>query len=54
MVAIQLQNELGGNSVLVTVLSDSNKRYLSIDLMKEEKVCEGYYCKEVEFWIIGL
>jgi cysteine synthase len=47
--AIQLQNELGSNAVVVTVLSDSNKKYLSTDLMKEEKECEGYYCKDVEF-----
>ena len=47
--AIQLQNELGNESVVVTVFSDSNKKYLSTDLMKEEPVKQGYYSNDVEF-----
>ena len=47
--AIQLQNELGSDSVVVTVLSDSNKKYLSTDLMKEEPVKDSYYSSDVEF-----
>jgi cysteine synthase A len=47
--AIQLQNEMGCESVVVTVFSDSNKKYLSTDLMKEEPVKENYYSTEVEF-----
>jgi cysteine synthase len=47
--AIQLQNELGADSVVVTVFSDSNKKYLSTDLMKEEPVKENYYSGDVEF-----
>jgi cysteine synthase A len=47
--AIQLQNELGAESVVVTVFSDSNKKYLSTDLMKEEPVKENYYSSDVEF-----
>jgi cysteine synthase A len=47
--AIQLQNELGSESVVVTVFSDSNKKYLSTDLMKEEPVKHGYYSSDVEF-----
>lgn len=47
--AIQLQNQLGAKAIVVTVLSDSNKKYLSTDLMKEEPVKEGYYSTEVEF-----
>lgn len=46
--AIQLQEELGGQAVVVTVFSDSNKKYLSTDLMKEEPVKEGYYSTDVE------
>lgn len=46
--AIQLQNEMGGNAVVVTVLSDSNKKYLSTDLMKEEPAKEGYFSSDVE------
>jgi cysteine synthase len=47
--AIQLQNELGSHAVVVTVFSDSNKKYLSTDLMKEEPVKGNYYSSEVEF-----
>lgn len=47
--AIQLQNRLGSDAVVVTVLCDSNKKYLSTDLMKEEPVKENYYSSAVEF-----
>lgn len=47
--AIKLQQELGPNSVVVTVLSDSNKKYLSTDLMKEEPVKSGYVSPETQF-----
>jgi cysteine synthase A len=47
--AIQLQNELGAGSVVVTVFSDSNKKYLSTDLMKTEPVKDGYYSNSIEF-----
>jgi cysteine synthase len=47
--ALQLQNELGHEAVVVTVFSDSNKKYLSTDLMKEEPVKEGYYSSDIEF-----
>lgn len=47
--AIQLQNKMGEDAVVVTVLSDSNKKYLSTDLMKKEEVKEGYYSTDVEF-----
>jgi cysteine synthase len=46
--AIQLQNQLGGNANVVTVLSDSNKKYLSTDLMKQEKLKEGYLSAHVQ------
>jgi cysteine synthase A len=46
--AIQVQNELGDKGVVVTVLSDSNKKYLSTDLMKEEPVKAGYLSSQVE------
>lgn len=46
--AIQLQNELGADKVVVTVFSDSNKKYLSTDLMKEEPVKESYLSPDVE------
>jgi cysteine synthase A len=46
--AIYAQNYLGGDSVVVTVLSDSNKKYLSTDLMKEEPVKEDYVTPQIE------
>lgn len=46
--AIMVQNYLGDNAVVVTVLSDSNKKYLSTDLMKEEPVKESYLSNHVE------
>jgi cysteine synthase A len=47
--AIEVQNKLGNDAVVVTVLSDSNKKYLSTDLVKEEPVKEGYITPNVEF-----
>jgi cysteine synthase A len=32
----------------VTVFSDSNKKYLSTDLMRTEAVKEGYYTPDIE------
>lgn len=46
--AVQVQNALNADAVVVTVLSDSNKKYLSTDLVKEEPVKEHYYSKDVE------
>ncbi|UKJ08963.1 PLP-dependent cysteine synthase family protein [Solitalea lacus] len=47
--AIKLQNQMGVNASVVTVFADSNKKYLSTDLMKEEPVKEGYLSPEVKF-----
>ncbi len=38
LAAISIREELGSNAVVVTVFSDSNKKYLSTDLMREEPV----------------
>lgn len=46
--AVQVQNSLGVDAVVVTVVSDSNKKYLSTDLVKEEPVKEHYYSKDIE------
>ena len=46
--AIQLQNEMGADAVAMTIFSDSNKKYLSIDLMKEEPVKEGHISSDVK------
>ena len=46
--ALQLQNEMGAEKNVVTVFSDSNKKYLSTDLMKQEPVKDGYISPYVE------
>ncbi len=46
--AIQLQNEMGADKVVVTVFSDSNKKYLSTDLMKEEPMRREYISQHIE------
>lgn len=47
--AIKLQEEMGADSAVVTIFCDSNKKYLSTDLMKEEPVKDGYYAPDTEF-----
>ena len=46
--AIELQNRLGGDAVVVTVFPDSNKKYLSTDLLRDEPVKDGYLTPDVE------
>jgi cysteine synthase A len=40
--AIDVQNRLGNDAVVVTVFPDDNKKYLSTDLLREEPVKNGY------------
>lgn len=47
--AIKLKNQLGENAVVATLLCDSNKKYLSTDLVREEPVKEGYYSTDTQF-----
>jgi len=47
--AMQLVEELGENATVITVLPDSNKKYLSTDLCKQEPVQEGYLTPAIEF-----
>ncbi|TKK64873.1 cysteine synthase family protein [Ilyomonas limi] len=47
--AVQVQNRIGSKAVVVTTLNDSNKKYLSTDLLREEPVKAHYYSTEVEF-----
>jgi cysteine synthase A len=47
--AIQLQQQLGTEATVVSLLPDSNKKYLSTDLMKTEPVKPGYISTDVEF-----
>ena len=46
--ALKIQNELGKDSVVVTVLPDSNKKYLSTDLLREEPRKEDFLSIDVE------
>lgn len=46
--AILAQEQLGDAAVVVTVFPDSNKKYLSTDLLRQEPVREGYVSPEVE------
>ncbi len=46
--ALMVQNEMGGNAVVTTVFPDDNKKYLSTDLLRDEKVKDGYLTPEVE------
>ncbi len=47
--AIKLQQQLGKDSVVVTVLPDSNKKYLSTDLVNEEPMLDHHLSKDVNF-----
>lgn len=46
--AAQLVEEIGETGAVVTVFCDSNKKYLSTDLCKEEPVAEGYWTPRIE------
>ncbi len=46
--ALMAQNQLGKDKVVATVFSDSNKKYLSTDLLKDEPVKKGFLSTDVE------
>lgn len=46
--AIEAQNKLGANAVVATVFCDSNKKYLTTDLVKAEPLKDGYLSTDVE------
>jgi cysteine synthase A len=48
LAAARLQQELGGNAVVVTVFADDNKKYLTTDLLRREAVKPEYISAEVE------
>ncbi|MEY4094253.1 MAG: hypothetical protein RLZZ53_1452 [Acidobacteriota bacterium] len=47
--ALRAQDRLGPDAVVVTVLSDSNKKYLSTDLLRAERSRPDYLTPAVEF-----
>jgi len=46
--ALKVQNELGAAATVVTIFCDSNKKYLSTDLLRDEPVRDGYLSPDVE------
>jgi cysteine synthase A len=48
LAALQVQEKLGPDSVVVTLFSDDNKKYLSTDLMRDEPVKPGMMSTDVE------
>jgi cysteine synthase A len=45
--ALEILEELGGEATVVTVFCDDNKKYLSTDLLREERIPEGSSVPEV-------
>ncbi len=45
--AIQLQQEMGTDATVVTLFPDSNKKYLSTDLFREEPIIDGYLTPDI-------
>lgn len=46
--AVQVQNKLGKDSLVVTVFPDDNKKYLSTDLLKEEPVKKDFLSPHIK------
>lgn len=46
--ALKVQDALGDEATVVTILCDDNKKYLSTDLMREEPLRTGYLSPQVE------
>lgn len=46
--ALAAQNKLGRDAIVATVFADSNKKYLSTDLVKDEPVKADYLSSDVE------
>jgi len=52
--ALKVLESRGGDGVVVTVLPDDNKKYLSTDLLRDEPVRDGYLSPEVELLGFGV
>ena len=48
LAAMEVQEDLGGEAVVVTVFADSNKKYLSTDLLREEPVKPEHWTPRVQ------
>jgi cysteine synthase A len=52
LAAAQIQNDLGGDAIVVTVFPDDNKKYLTTDLLREEPVRNGFLSPEIKLTAI--
>ncbi len=52
--AVELQNKYGDDTVVVTIFSDCNKKYLSTDLVKEEPVKPEFLSNDIELTAIRI
>ncbi len=48
LAALMAQETLGADAIVATVFADSNKKYLSTDLLREERIQKGYLSQEIE------
>jgi cysteine synthase A len=48
LAALQVQEKLGPEAVVVTIFCDDNKKYLSTDLLRVEPVKPGYFSPDIE------
>ena len=46
--ALMVQNRMGGEAVVVTVFPDSNKKYLSTELLKDEPATDGFLSPDIK------
>ena len=46
--ALKLQNDLGKDSIVVTIFPDDNKKYLSTDLLRKEPIKDNFLATDVE------
>ena len=46
--ALKVQDELGADAIVTTVFPDDNKKYLSTDLLHEERLHDNYLSPEIE------
>ena len=51
--ALQIQNKLKKNAVVVTIFPDDNKKYLSTDLLRKEPLKKGFFSSNVELISYG-
>ena len=45
--ALKVQEQLSPDAIVVTLFADSNKKYLSTDLLRQEPVRDGYLAPEI-------